>query len=105
MSDERAAFMAAFGRVIRRLRDDDGFSGTELARRAGLSQSALSRFETGQTMPDVFELLCLAQELGTSPGAIMTLCSLEQEADASGSPAPEEHPDSRRLPRHRHPRR
>ena len=44
-----------------------------LALRAGLSPSALSRFETGQSLPDMFETRRLARALGREPGQFVEL--------------------------------
>lgn len=59
------------GQVLRRLRGD--LSQAELAARAGLSTSALSRFELGQTQPDAYELRTVALALGRAPADLVLL--------------------------------
>lgn len=54
--------MADVARMIREARTDAGLSQTELARRAGTSQPALARYETGAALPTLptLERLLLA---------------------------------------------
>ncbi|MGH4010818.1 MAG: helix-turn-helix domain-containing protein, partial [Pseudonocardiaceae bacterium] len=47
--------------TLRRLRQDAGLSGIEAARRAGLSQSTVSRLETGRRTPTVKEVTALCK--------------------------------------------
>lgn len=47
--------------TLRRLRQDAGLSGIEAARRAGLSQSTVSRLETGRRAPTVKEITTLCK--------------------------------------------
>lgn len=47
--------------TLRRLRQDAGLSGIEAARRAGLSQSTVSRLETGRRAPTVKEVTALCR--------------------------------------------
>jgi len=47
--------------TLRRLRDEAGLSGIEAARRAGLSQSTVSRLETGRRAPKVKEITALCK--------------------------------------------
>ena len=55
--------------TLRRLRQKAGLSETEAARRAGLTQSKISRFETGRQMPTTREVerLCAVYEVPTRP--------------------------------------
>ena len=62
-----AAYQAArlafeLGRTVRELRERRGWSQTELAKLAGMTQSAVARFETGGTVPTlpVLERLAVA---------------------------------------------
>jgi transcriptional regulator with XRE-family HTH domain len=64
--DERDAYAAVAGQVILQLRKGR-MSQEALAKKAQLSQSALSRFENGQTLPDVYELRALASALEEQP--------------------------------------
>jgi len=70
--DERAVYAAVTGQVIQRLRAGR-LSQAALAARAGLSPSALSRFENGQSMPDLYEQRRLALALDRTPGQLAEL--------------------------------
>ncbi len=52
-----------FGRVVRQLRQQRGWSQTELAHAAGMTQSAVARFEAGGTVPTLPVLDRLADAL------------------------------------------
>lgn len=69
--EERGAYAMVAGQVIQRLRGNT--SQAVLAVKAGLSQSALSRFENGQSTPDLYELRRLAHALGHKPGKFVEL--------------------------------
>ncbi|MGV9678946.1 helix-turn-helix domain-containing protein [Nocardia sp. NPDC003482] len=51
------------GRTIRRMREDRGWSQSGLADRAGMTQSAVARFEAGGTVPSLPVLERLAHAL------------------------------------------
>ncbi|WP_431958289.1 helix-turn-helix domain-containing protein [Nocardia lijiangensis] len=51
------------GRTIRQMREDRGWSQTALARAAGMTQSAVARFEAGGTIPSLPVLERLAGAL------------------------------------------
>jgi transcriptional regulator with XRE-family HTH domain len=70
--DERAAYATVTGKVIQRLRAGS-MNQQQLAVVAGLSQSALSRFENGQSLPDTFEIRRLAVALGKRPSELIDL--------------------------------
>lgn len=52
------------GRNIRELREQQGWSQTRLAQAAGMTQSAVARFEAGGTVPTLPVLERLAKALG-----------------------------------------
>lgn len=52
------------GRRVRELRVQQGLSQTELARRAGMTQPAVARFEAGGTVPTLPVLDRMARSLG-----------------------------------------
>lgn len=79
------------GAAVRRLRLERGLSARELADRAGVSASYLSRLENGQVSPTVSTLTRLVQAMG------QTLLGLFQGADTS----PVVRRDERRLIRNR----
>ena len=69
MSGAAGAYDAArlafeLGRRVRELRVEQGLSQTELARRAGMTQPAVARFEAGGTVPTLPVLERLARSLG-----------------------------------------
>ena len=51
------------GRAVRQLREQRGWNQTELARAAGMTQSAVARFEAGGTVPTLPVLARLAHAL------------------------------------------
>jgi ribosome-binding protein aMBF1 (putative translation factor) len=51
------------GRTVRQLREQRGWSQTELAHAAGMTQSAVARFEAGGTVPSLPVLGRLARAL------------------------------------------
>ena len=55
---------AAVSATIRRLRHEKGLTQEALALAVGVSPQAISKWETGQTMPDITLLLPLSRELG-----------------------------------------
>lgn len=67
MTHERQVYAAVVGRLIQRARTKTGARQEDLALRAGLSQSSLSRFENGQSLPDLYELRGLARALDEEP--------------------------------------
>src|ERR1700754_3385416 len=54
------------GRSVRELREGRGWSQTRLAKEAGMTQSAVARFEAGGTVPTLAVLERLAAALGVS---------------------------------------
>ena len=52
------------GRAVRELREQHGWSQTRLAEAAGMTQSAVARFEAGGTVPTLPVLERLAKALG-----------------------------------------
>ena len=69
--EERLAYAAVTGQVVSQLRALRRLSQETLASQAKLSQSALSRFEKGQTLPDAYELRAIASALGLTPHKLM----------------------------------
>jgi ribosome-binding protein aMBF1 (putative translation factor) len=61
---EAARLAYELGRSVRTLREDKGWSQTELARQTGMTQSAVARFEGGGTVPTLPVLERLAHALG-----------------------------------------
>lgn len=61
---EAARLAFELGRRVRELRIEQGLSQSELARRAGMTQPAVARFEAGGTVPTLPVLKRLARSLG-----------------------------------------
>jgi len=60
------------GETVRRLRLEAGLSQTELARRTGMSQQAVSDWEVGKTVPRWRYVRAAARALGVSVDYILT---------------------------------
>ncbi|MCA1695972.1 MAG: helix-turn-helix domain-containing protein [Actinobacteria bacterium] len=63
------------GQRVRELRVQQGLSQTELARRAGMTQPAVARFEAGGTVPTLPVLERLARSLGAELTVQLAPCS------------------------------
>ena len=74
------------GANIARLRRERNMTQAELAERINYSDKAVSKWERGESMPDVLTLLNLAQQLGTD---LNTLAGLVAEAAPEPAPQPE----------------
>jgi ribosome-binding protein aMBF1 (putative translation factor) len=61
---EAARMAYELGKAIRELREAQGWSQTRLAQAAGMTQSAVARFEAGGTVPTLPVLERLAHALG-----------------------------------------
>lgn len=61
---EAARLAYQLGRRVRELREQRNWSQTQLAREAGMTQSAVARFEAGGTVPTIPVLGRLARALG-----------------------------------------
>jgi transcriptional regulator with XRE-family HTH domain/quercetin dioxygenase-like cupin family protein len=71
------------GRRLRAHREQSGISLRELARRLGVSASAISQIETGKSLPSVSRLYAIVTELGMSLDELFTERPDETEAPAS----------------------
>ncbi|MFG1953663.1 helix-turn-helix domain-containing protein [Micromonospora sp. NPDC048830] len=70
---EAARIAFELGREVRHLRERNGWTQSRLARAAGMTQSAIARFEAGGTVPTLPVLQRLA-------------CALDQQLDVRFSP-------------------
>ena len=69
----RAARLACeLGRTVRELREHAGWSQTQLVKVAGMTQSAVARFEAGGTVPTLTVLERLANALDATPTVNVT---------------------------------
>ena len=64
------------GRALRDLRHSAGITGTQLAAQLGISQSTVSRFETGQQIPSLAEVETWGRTLGADEAAVAGLVEL-----------------------------
>ena len=69
------------GEQIRQMRHKRGMTQAELAERLGVSDRAVSRWETGAALPDVTLLVQLAMILETTTDALLGVDPQRQEAD------------------------
>jgi ribosome-binding protein aMBF1 (putative translation factor) len=60
---EAARIAFELGQTVRELRERNGWSQTQLARAAGMTQSAIARFEAGGTVPTLAVLERIARAL------------------------------------------
>ncbi len=63
----QAGMFADLGTTLRTLRESAGLTQAELARRAGLGKSRLSKYESGKELPKLASLEKLLGELGAEP--------------------------------------
>jgi transcriptional regulator with XRE-family HTH domain len=68
------------GRALRDLRHTAGVTGTQLATQLGISQSTVSRFETGQQIPSIGEVETWARTLGADDAEVAGLVELVEAA-------------------------
>ena len=73
--------------TLRQLREQSGLSGIEAARRAGLSQSTVSRLETGRRAPTVEEVttLCKAYRVPTDVRATLQATARDLQSATSSA--------------------
>ena len=76
-SDAASAYLAAFGRAVRRRRERMGKSQEQFAFDAGLDRTYVSGIERGVRNPTVKTILRLCAVLGTKPSKL--LASAERE--------------------------
>ena len=77
----------AVGSSIARLRRERGMTQAELAERINYSDKAVSKWERGESLPDVLTLLNLAQQLGTDLNTLTG--TMPEPAETEPKPAPE----------------
>lgn len=62
--------MSRFGEIIRARREEQGLEQVELARRLGVTQQTVSKWETGVTVPRAARLAALASLLDLDPALL-----------------------------------
>lgn len=73
----------AFGSFVAQLRRERGLTQRELAQRLFLSDKAVSKWETGASIPDTALLIPLAEELGVSVTELLLCQRVQQPMDPS----------------------
>jgi len=73
--------------TLRQLRQDAGISGSEAARRAGLSQSKVSRAETGVFLPNEEEVKALCRVYGAPAEVRRHLIQMTRDLHSGQTPA------------------
>lgn len=88
---ERRRYGVVLGEVLRILRERTGFSQTDLVRgtKVNVSQATISRFELGTSLPNLWELWCLAKALGVSHALVVQAVEIAFVAKAGDADAPE----------------
>ena len=76
-----------FGRVVRRLRNQRGWTIRKLATRAGMTAAYLGILEQGGNVPSLSTVLELIEVLNGDIGAVMTELSAARNAPATRSAA------------------
>ena len=77
------ADMQEIGRRIAALRKAKNLTQAELAEQLSVSYQAVSNWERGESMPDIFKLPTLAAVLGTSVDALLTGETAAEESNAA----------------------
>jgi transcriptional regulator with XRE-family HTH domain len=77
------SFAASVGRAIRVARTERGWSGKDLARRAGISYSYVSHIEGGRKHPSSPVLVRIAEALGLSPSDLLLRAETSSSVAAS----------------------
>ncbi len=76
----------SFGELVRTLRSEKGMTQLDLARKMGVTDKAVSKWERDLSIPDVGSLPKLAEELGVSVDELLQAKTAAQEvAEESGS--------------------
>jgi len=77
------AFLAAYGAVIRQIREEHGLDRKELAEAAGISYSYLSAIESGQKLPSGTVQTVLAEALGTPAADLLARANGELHTESA----------------------
>jgi len=72
---------AAFGAVLRRVREAKGVSQEALALSAGMDRTFVSQIERGVRQPTLTSLYALAKAAGVTPSRLLAQVSNELESD------------------------
>jgi transcriptional regulator with XRE-family HTH domain len=73
----RTPLYVGFGRVVRRLRQEQQISQEELGHRTGLHRNHVGEIERAELSPTLSSVEVLAEALGTSPSRLIALAEEE----------------------------
>jgi transcriptional regulator with XRE-family HTH domain len=71
--------------ILRQLRQRANLSGIEAARRAGMSQATISRFETGKRVPTEDDIRALGEIYGATPEVLQELLRIAEDLRAGAT--------------------
>jgi transcriptional regulator with XRE-family HTH domain len=88
------AYPAVVGQILAQVREQRSEKQGDVATRVGLSQSAYSRLEKGDSVMNLAQLHKVCAELGVTPGSVLQRADLlEQQLKAQGVQVQHEKPD------------
>jgi transcriptional regulator with XRE-family HTH domain len=90
------AFLEAFGRTVRRLRQERGMTQAELAARLGLGRTSITNLEKGQQSPPLSMLPEIASALGIDPLRLIANAIGDRGSGETGSLAAKVHDEDLR---------
>lgn len=76
----------AFGKRVRTLREQKGFTQAELASMVGVTENAITQYESGRASPRPYRIEALAQMLGVTATFLLTGNEPDQLVRAQTSP-------------------
>lgn len=85
MQGNRDRIATAFGRALRRARERRGLSQEELAFRAQVDRTFISRAERGVRQPALATVFLLAKALGIRPGTLVDQAARHANSSANSS--------------------
>ncbi|HEX7153989.1 MAG TPA: helix-turn-helix transcriptional regulator [Thermoanaerobaculia bacterium] len=80
---------AAFGRIVRRMRKQRGFTSIKMAQRLGISPQYLGILERGGNSPTLRVIIDFGECLGVDPGEIVRQVAAARAPKVVEEPAPE----------------
>ena len=78
--------MSRLADVLRTRRESQGIEQDELARRVGVTQQTVSKWETGVTVPRPGRMAALARALDLNAGLLHATAGLAEDGDSRPSP-------------------
>lgn len=82
MSNEKFDLAARVGTILRRLREVQGLSQSQLAEMADVAQSAVSQIETGKRLTNLNTLYRLGAALDISPSRLLAVAEVGPDKDS-----------------------